>query len=650
MNRRILCLFVCWLALALSPYAVVFGQSETVRPTSRQLQRWLKQYPKADADRDGVLTIQEAEAYRQKVAGEAKRKATKREPAYGFRVEYPFATLTDGVRIALAVGFPRGYDGADADKKWPAMLNMMGYPGSTEPEPPGRFNHRYVTVRASLRGAGASGGAIQPISRRNGLDGYEIIENWIVKQPWSNGRVALHGHSWGGLTGFMIAATHPPHLKAVAVSGLLDDVYRDIGRIGGIRNSGFPIDWMNQLYSPTGPFESGLAAMRARGLTEDQYEQIVQTRPPLDFAQSLLWKLLVSAQDPPESRDASPGEFARQIQAPIQIMHSWQDEQTGPSGVWLWTYIPDSVPKQLILSNGEHATVGMFGEQRSRWLDYWTLDHNQNTVSDLTELARRVRVYFETDRDSADLNRPLVAASFPLPETAWKRFYLDAGGRLSDVSPGTDARLQNSGDSYQVIPGVPDAELSRIAYTLKFERPTALCGPIAVSLWAQCTSLDTDLFVTLVDVDSRGTIQYLQRGMLRASHRQLDEKRSGWVTLDGKETLIRPRHVHRDLVPLVPHKPYRFDIEIYPIGHVVREGHRLGLWISQPPIADPVVRSRRGGPSYLYASDPPRGVVTILRSDAYPSSILLPLLPTLPPISKQPPGAGDQAGIHVDAN
>jgi len=252
--------------------------------------------------------------------------------------------MSDGIKIALAVAFPGGYDPSDARTKWPAMLNMMGYPGSTEPEPPGRFNDRYVTVRASLRGAGASGGSIRPISPRNGRDGYEIIENWIVKQPWSNGRVALHGHSWGGLTGFMIAATHPPHLQAVAVSGLLDDVYRDIGRIGGIRNAGFPVDWMNSLYLPTGPFDSGRAAMQTRGLTADQYRQIVASRPPIDFARSLLWKMLVTEQNPPESKAASPGTFAKEIQAPIQIMHSWQDEQTGPSGVWLWTYIPDDVP------------------------------------------------------------------------------------------------------------------------------------------------------------------------------------------------------------------------------------------------------------------------------------------------------------------
>jgi putative CocE/NonD family hydrolase len=106
---------------------------------------------------------------------------------------------------------------------------MMGYPDSTAPRPPRDFGDRYVTVRASVRGAGASGGQIRAISPRTGMDGHEIIEQWIVKQPWSNGKVALHGHSWGGLTGLMIAATNPPHLSAVAVSGLFDDVYRDIG-------------------------------------------------------------------------------------------------------------------------------------------------------------------------------------------------------------------------------------------------------------------------------------------------------------------------------------------------------------------------------------------------------------------------------------
>ncbi len=106
---------------------------------------------------------------------------------------------------------------------------------------------------------------IQAISQRNGMDGHEVIENWIVKQPWSNGKVAMHGHSWGGLSALMVAATNPPHLKAVAVSGLMDDIYRDIGRIGGVRNAGFPMEWLVNLYNPLGPFDSGEAARKREG-------------------------------------------------------------------------------------------------------------------------------------------------------------------------------------------------------------------------------------------------------------------------------------------------------------------------------------------------------------------------------------------------
>ena len=215
------------------------------------------------------------------LAQPARRTDAQKKPDY--RTEFTYVTMSDGVKIALAVAYPRGFaaDPATAPpssaavRTWPAVLEMHGYPDSTFPQSPEVFGHQYVTVRASLRGAGALDGVIQPISQRNGQDGYEVIENWIVKQPWSNGKVAIHGHSWGGLSALMVAATNPPHLKAVAVSGLMDDIYRDIGRIGGVRNAGFPMEWMVNLYNPLGPFDSGEAAPPAaraldRGIPADR--------------------------------------------------------------------------------------------------------------------------------------------------------------------------------------------------------------------------------------------------------------------------------------------------------------------------------------------------------------------------------------------
>ncbi len=407
---------------------------------AQQLARWLRQYPQADADGDGVLTLDEANAYRQKMLQD------RAAGPVDFPAEYTFATMSDGVQIALAVGFPRGFDRGDTSRKWPAMLEMMGYPDSTIAKSPRSFNDRYVTVRASVRGAGASGGVIRAISPRTGQDGYEVIENWIVKQPWSNGKVALHGHSWGGLTGLMIAATNPPHLSAASVSGLFDDVYRDIGRIGGIRNSGFPVNWTINLYKPTGPFDSGLAAKRARSMSDQEYQAIVDARPPWDLTHSILWKSLTGQHYEDVYALASPGSYAAEIRVPIHIMHAYQDEQTGPSGVWLWSKIASDVPKRLVLSNGNHGDVGHFNRERMQWLDFWTLEDGQNDPAHFTDPQRRVQVYFET---TETVNLPLVVEDFPLPNTRWVRYFLADQQRLAPEVPAGDS----GGDSWRCTVG-----------------------------------------------------------------------------------------------------------------------------------------------------------------------------------------------------
>jgi uncharacterized protein len=576
--------------------------------------------------------------------GVAELQATAPSAAEPFPTAFTFAEMSDGVQIALAIGFPRSVERDAMQPIWPAMFEMMGYPDSTVPRSPRDFGDRYVTVRASIRGAGASGGTIRAISERTGWDGHEIIENWIVKQPWSNGRVALHGHSWGGLTGLMIAATNPKHLTAVAVSGLFDDVYRDIGRVGGVRNCGFPVNWLINLYTPTGPFESGEAAIQARGMTRAEYDAIVAGRPPWDLTGGLLWHALHSEEDTAQFAAASPGAFAAGVRAPIHLMHAYQDEQTGPSGAWIWHYLPDDIPKRLVLSNGDHGDVQRFQRERLEWLNFWTLGEGNTPRTDFADRARRVQVYFETPANSDGVNEPLVSADFPLPETDWTRYYLREDHRLSVESPASESAP--SGDSFRVAVAQGD-QVDGVHYLLDFGENAAICGPICASLWIRCTTVDTDLFVMVADVAPDGTIQLLQRGLLRASHRTLDPEKSMWISRDDQSILVRPRHTHRGLQPVVPGEPFRTDVEVFPVGHVFRAGHRLGLWIGQPPQNDPVTRHSDGQPAYQYDSAMPPATVTVLRDRDHPSSLLIPRLPRLPPLRRTPLAPGGQAGVHV---
>lgn len=42
----------------------------------------------------------------------------------GNSVEFAYATMSDGVKIAVAVGYPKGFDPQDQAQKWPAMIGV----------------------------------------------------------------------------------------------------------------------------------------------------------------------------------------------------------------------------------------------------------------------------------------------------------------------------------------------------------------------------------------------------------------------------------------------------------------------------------------------------------------------------------------------
>ena len=74
--------------------------------------------------------------------------------------------------------------------------------------------HDYVIVDVDARGAFKSEGDIQIFGEVDAGDGYDVIE-WAARQAWSNGAVGMHGASWLAMAQWNIAATNPPHLKAI---------------------------------------------------------------------------------------------------------------------------------------------------------------------------------------------------------------------------------------------------------------------------------------------------------------------------------------------------------------------------------------------------------------------------------------------------
>ncbi|MEP6546638.1 MAG: CocE/NonD family hydrolase [Gammaproteobacteria bacterium] len=76
--------------------------------------------------------------------------------------------------------------------------------------------HGYVGVVAFARGVHGSSQPTVPY-QHDGDDARAVI-NWIVKQPWSDGRVGMYGDGYSGFTAWAAAKRLPPALKAIATS------------------------------------------------------------------------------------------------------------------------------------------------------------------------------------------------------------------------------------------------------------------------------------------------------------------------------------------------------------------------------------------------------------------------------------------------
>jgi len=576
-------------------------------------------------------------------------------PSASHAVDHTYITMSDGVKIAVAINYPAGFSPDDVDA-WPTLFQMDGYAaGGSGGINPASYADKYVTVYASVRGTGCSGGRFDLFDRVHARDGYDIIEGWIVEQPWSNGKVGIIGHSYPGLTGWLVASTSPPHVEAIALSGLIDDLYRGIVYPGGVPNYGFPAIWTGA-YRPASEL-SGNAGRYVSETTSGDPTCVanIATRPARDPLDDPILQGLSSQEDDTWWAVRSTSSYIHGIKAPIHITQQYQDEQTGPRGGHvLWQRVT-GVPKRLAVTNGVHSTNALANADKRAWLDCYI---NGNCVDDIDDPSKRVRLFFETT-STATRAPEAISSEWPLPaeDVDWVRYYLDSDGTLEsdlgEVADGdaayvhlpagrqmtADAGMGFGDDGLGTLTFFEGPDEAR--YELDFGADTAIAGPINLTLHATSTAQDTDFFVDVLDVNTAtGETSYLQRGMLRASHRALDTLRTDYVDAPGDDqdgAVLRPYHPHTSPELIMPGTAYQYEVEVFPLGHVFREGHTLVLSIHSPPPADPLS-------IYAWVSALPPALNTIHQADGMRSSILLPVMRELPAIGETAPACGDVIG------
>ncbi len=567
------------------------------------------------------------------------------------KITRAYVTVDDGTSIALCIWTPTAAGKHPKRHRWPTLFEMDGYQGCPAPNDNQFFGHtkKFVDVYAQIRGTGCSGGQLDLFSQRSSLDGKYIIDKWIPKQPWFNHRVGITGHSYSGLTGFLVAGTSP-HVQAVAVSGLIDDFYRSILYPGGIFNEGFPILW-GAILRPASQFTGNTGNHDPKCITNMAQHQGGDTVPAQLIAP--VYTQMTAAPNTWAIEHSlyrvEPG-----INAPIQINQQYQDEQTGPRGGYiLWQHVPKGLPKRLVLSNGQHNPNDAAND-KGAWLTCWLIDRGHHCPKVTGENAKgklihprvnnpreRVLMYFDSLRGGPRgqrRNKPYLTSNWPAPETKWVRYPLHGASYFSTTSTyrttgtlGNPVGNPSSANAGQItFTNGPD----EARYTFAFKKTTAIAGPALLTLTLSSTAPDTDVFADLVDYDTHtGQMEYLQRGLMRASFRAIDVARSDRIATGPlKGTIYRPYHDYlvRDL--MTPTKPYTIPLEIFPFGHVFYPGHELLLDVHAPPFNDPIS---------TYAYEPLQAPA---ENTIVSGTLMLPVMRTLPPLWPTPPSCSQISG------
>src|SRR4051794_38973660 len=136
--------------------------------------------------------------------------------------------MRDGVRLAADM-----YSLNLAEKQ-PVLLQRTPYNKNGSTAVAEKYaNAGYTVVVQDTRGRFASEGVFFPYNNE-GQDGYDTLD-WIVKQPWSNGKVGMWGASYVGAVQYQAAAESPPGLVVMCPTATWSSFYRNIYLGGAAR-------------------------------------------------------------------------------------------------------------------------------------------------------------------------------------------------------------------------------------------------------------------------------------------------------------------------------------------------------------------------------------------------------------------------------
>ncbi|HET6907855.1 MAG TPA: CocE/NonD family hydrolase [Mycobacteriales bacterium] len=539
----------------------------------------------------------------------AAKQAWKPDPAkYGdVVVQNVHIRMSDGIDLVGDVEYPADKATGNASPDhFPVLLTQNPYVCQVPASGSNTYyvDRGYIFATVCVRGTGRSGGKFGFMSRRDQLDGVELV-NWAAHDlPGSNGIVGLTGCSYLGLTQIFTAGALPANspVKEIAPSCAGTDMYRESADSGGV-----PTESVEYMF----PGITALIGARAGVYgTKTVASGLLGGDPAYD---GTFWT------------SRTPGAYAAHIAAlhiPALMWSGWSDIFTRTSEE-MYAYLQNAAAGRPVygpMAVGQKASpmyqivVGPWGHGQGidqtiqlEWYDTWLKGED-------TPLGR---THTPMHLYQLGTNTWINTADFPMVDK-YTKYYLGGSGVLSTTAPKSRAS-----DSLQFAP----PQSSSLTYTTPaFKKGATLAGPISATITASTSGTNMDIITSLFDVAPDGTATQITQGNLAGSFATYNKSRS-WYDANGVD--INPYPLYDQDRWLTAGKPVQLDITISPRVYSVAPGHKLQVVLTTMQDESKCgallgVHPCFPSPSQLRTFP---GTYTVLRGAGQQSTINLPLLP-----------------------
>ncbi|KAH7173251.1 Alpha/Beta hydrolase protein [Fusarium flagelliforme] len=409
------------------------------------------------------------------------------------------------------------------------------------PDPNDWVPRGYAIVNIDSRGSGDSEGTMVIMGTQEAEDGYDTIES-IAKLPWCNGSVGLAGNSHLAIVQWFIAALRPPSLKAIAPWEGCGDLYREQFARGGIY-AGDLFDKLIVKYMLHGHngIESFREMFKEHPLANDWWND---KRPDM-----------------------------KKINIPTYITGTWTNTMHGMGAIRGWLEV--DTPHKWLRWHPWQEWYDIWGNEQANpelldFFDYF-LKGKKNGWDSTPQVRMAVLRFGKKEPQSYE---NIVEEDFPIPRTDYKKMYFTPEGQLSLEKPSESSTVSYKSETDD-----------RVSFTYRFDKTTRLVGMPKATVFMSCPDHnDMDVYVLLEKLDANGEVMLNLnipwKGIPKKSFEEMDAKEKIEVVIyRGPMGVLRASHREIDesksMHPHWPFHPHEIEEKINP-GDVVRLD--IGIW------------------------------------------------------------------------